>query len=474
MTDDNLNVTLDDYIWAAQEPNYVVETQSPTLSGITLTPGQEKALEEIMGAFQDNQTRRLLTGYAGTGKTTLMQAVALRLKAQGVKTIMTAPTHKAVSVLARKLREAGIEAPTGTIHSLLCLAPKSDGKGGTILQRTGKPSAASEFDAVIIDECSMIGEDLMKFIESDLGGQFVLYVGDPAQLPPVNEVASKAFSCQHRSNLDTIVRQAASNPILAAATTLRHSQGGPVDWSWVHDASSADQGVFLAGENGDDWMREGFTGAEFAADNDFCRYLCWTNDRVAAVNKKVRYWIYGETPTPFVADERVLCRNPILAGESSREVAFNTNDEAVVASVEAEDKTYSFDKKYATSNAPAVDGWSMTVPTWRVTLRRPMGIDVVCWMPQDPQDIRKLEERLRTEARIQKTRWLELFDFKDKIADLRSVYAMTVHTSQGSTFGNVFVDLGDIQKRERSNLREMQQLLYVAVTRPSHALILVG
>ena len=57
---------------------------------------------------------------------------------------------------------------------------------------------------------------------------------------------------------------------------------------------------------------------------------------------------------------------------------------------------------------------------------------------------------------------------------MQAIYAMTVHTSQGSTFGHAFVDVGDIRRRERSNLLEMQQLLYVAATRPSQALVLVG
>nr|WP_232272438.1 helicase C-terminal domain-containing protein [Komagataeibacter europaeus] len=51
---------------------------------------------------------------------------------------------------------------------------------------------------------------------------------------------------------------------------------------------------------------------------------------------------------------------------------------------------------------------------------------------------------------------------------------MTVHTAQGSTFGRVFVDIGDITRRAATNVLETQQLLYVAATRPSTAMILTG
>jgi len=60
------------------------------------------------------------------------------------------------------------------------------------------------------------------------------------------------------------------------------------------------------------------------------------------------------------------------------------------------------------------------------------------------------------------------------MARLQAVYALTVHTSQGSTFQNAFIDLADIRKAEFARPREMQQLLYVAVTRASRAVILLG
>ncbi len=67
-----------------------------------------------------------------------------------------------------------------------------------------------------------------------------------------------------------------------------------------------------------------------------------------------------------------------------------------------------------------------------------------------------------------------LHDLKAAVARLQSVYAMTVHTSQGATFGGCFIDLPDIKRCGRSSLLEMQQMLYVAATRPSQALMLVG
>ena len=53
----------------------------------------------------------------------------------------------------------------------------------------------------------------------------MIFVGDPAQLPPVGEVASETFAVENRSHLTTIVRQAAGNPILAAAGIILRQSG---------------------------------------------------------------------------------------------------------------------------------------------------------------------------------------------------------------------------------------------------------
>ena len=85
-------------------------------------------------------------------------------------------------------------------------------------------------------------------------------MGDPAQLPPVGEVASETFAIENRSHLTTIVRQAAGNPILAAAGIIRASQGGGADLSWCVSSSNEEKhGIFLPAEAAQRWMKKAFT-----------------------------------------------------------------------------------------------------------------------------------------------------------------------------------------------------------------------
>jgi exodeoxyribonuclease-5 len=432
-------------------------------SEMVLTDGQSRALVEILEA-QEVGTPHLLTGFAGSGKTTLMQEVAKAFCAQPLDVVVTAPTHKAVSVLARKIQAAGLgKVDCITIHSLLSLKPVA--KGPKVVLERDKRAKLVTADVVIIDECSMVSAELLQWIEKQLSHCFVLFVGDPAQLPPVGEVESGAFATLSRSHLDTIVRQAAGNPILDVAHAIRRSQGNALDWSWCRDARSEKQGVFVP-RDADRWIKQAFTSDKFKTDNDQYRYLCWTNERVAEINSRVRLYIYGgETPTPFMPGERVLMRAPVFRDNAT---ALATNEEAEVVSIAPSVFNYHFAKR------EHLKEWVATLPSWRVQLKPANGPNVHVHMMQDMNDLAPVQGRLVREAKKYPIRWHDRYSFLQSIGQMQAVYAMTVHCSQGSTFGHAFVDIADIKRRARSNVLETQQLLYVAATRPSQALVLVN
>lgn len=194
-----------------------------------------------------SQIHRLF-GYAGAGKTELAKTIASQIG----RSIFCAYTGKAASVL----RARGCEGAT-TIHSLIytpampgltrlkqledqyAKAKAEPDTHPTVLDRLKKAmeeeresanrmtfvlnplSDAGDVDLIVVDECSMVdarvGEDLLSF------GTPVLVLGDPAQLPPVR---GSGFFINDRPDtmLTEIHRQAADNPIIQMATTVR--QGG--------------------------------------------------------------------------------------------------------------------------------------------------------------------------------------------------------------------------------------------------------
>lgn len=425
-----------------------------------LTPDQEAALSEILGGYAP-AARHLLIGDAGSGKTFLMAQVAKKFLSRGKSVICAAPTHKAVSVMAAKMAAAGVPVQCLTIHSLLSLKPKvvADRQ---VFERKSRADPVME-DVVIIDECSMLGSDLMRHIKRYLPNSFVLFVGDRAQLPPVGETESQSFGTFVKSRLRTIVRQGAGNPILDAASILRESQAaGQMNWSWVKAAKSDAGGIYMPSDP-EAWMKRAFTSKEFEADPDSFRYLAWRNDRVARINTMVRRWRYGENlSTPFMPGERIMLRKPLLRGDM---IVFNTNDEVDLLEINRSTKQFAF-----SAGANGMQAWEVNIPTWEMKLRYPGSDDVeVAHMPSDEREWNRAESRLRDEAADHRDRWGEMHRMRAAVVKCQSVYALTCHNSQGSTFGRVFLDLPDIAPRAESNLLECQQMLYVAVTRPSIA-----
>lgn len=433
------------------------------MTQLILNDDQGRALGEIMAASKPGN-HHLLTGFAGSGKTTLLQKVAGEFGAQGLKVVLTAPTHKAVQVLEQKLAGVNLEnVQTMTVHRLLSLKPKPD--GARIVYARSKSANALRADVVIVDECSMLDSAMMAHIHQHLPRASVLFVGDPAQLPPVNEEASLSFNTQSRSHLETIVRQGADNPILKAAHAIRASQGGPLDWSWMKSAHAKPCGVYMP-KDADSWMRKAFTSDEYAYDPDRFRYLAWTNAKVDLINARIRSWRYAgaDLDAPFVPGETALLRAPVVRDGI---VIFSTNEESEVVSIEQSEFTAQFDA------AGKLQAWAVQVPSWRVGLRHPDGTVKFVHSVRCEKTYAEVLRMLRIEAVLSTERAQQRQDFLSWVAQLRASYAMTVHSSQGSTFANAFVDVADIKRRSR-NVLETQQLLYVAATRPSQALILVS
>jgi energy-coupling factor transporter ATP-binding protein EcfA2 len=430
--------------------------------GITFNADQLRAEVEVMASIEARQ-HHCLTGHGGSGKTTFVQVVAYKLFRKKIDVVLTAPTHKAVAVLRRKLRDAGLDIQCVTIQSLLSLKPKQVGDRQIFTRDVNaKPVSAA---VVIVDEASMVSEDLMAHIEQHLQGRAVLFVGDSAQLPPVGEDHSRSFDTQQCSHLDTIIRQGAGNPILDAADNLRRQQGGSMDWSWVRPAMAKPFGVYCPGDRSDVWLKKAFLSTEFKGDTDTFRYLCWTNKRVAEVNAKVREWIYDRVPeSPFLPGERCLLRAPVIKDKA---ILLNTNEEATVQSIEPVDGLVKFPRKGGKGPEEVIMAWRMKVVTDE-------GLSTEIEIVRDEKKYLAIEAGIKGAARFDGGRWRDYHHLREHFAQCQAIYASTVHTSQGSTHKWVFLDIPEMRRWARANALEAQRGMYVAITRPTHAAVLVG
>ncbi|TWI33593.1 exodeoxyribonuclease-5 [Mesorhizobium tianshanense] len=193
-----------------------------SLALMEFSPQQDDALKAVANWLKTGRPQLFrLFGYAGTGKTTLARYFAEHVDGQ---VQFAAFTGKAAQVLRSK---GAVNART--IHSLI-YRPK--GEESVSDEVTGKTSMSPTFSLnrqspisraklVVIDECSMVdeqlGRDLMSF------GTPILVLGDPGQLPPIS---GGGFFTDHEPDilLTEIHRQARDNPIIRLALDVREGR----------------------------------------------------------------------------------------------------------------------------------------------------------------------------------------------------------------------------------------------------------
>lgn len=198
------------------------------------TADQTKCLTELQEFVKSNKFAYTLTGYAGSGKTTLMRIFYNWLENQGLSILGIAPTHKAKRVLDDALNKGRFVPCIGmTVAGFLGKVPKH-GYVGSKNFRASESKKILEFDIILVDECSMLADsDVDEILEYVIKyKKKVLFIGDKAQIPnpsqtykynkdgTISKRDSKCFQLP-TSNLDKIIRQSDTNPILNVYTALR-------------------------------------------------------------------------------------------------------------------------------------------------------------------------------------------------------------------------------------------------------------
>lgn len=132
-----------------------------------LSPDQMRALEGSLA-----YPLSVITGGAGTGKTTLIGEIVHNLEVREIPYVITSFTGKAVARLKKVL---GSRSPV-TLHRMLAGMRKKESDRIVL----------SNFQYLIVDECSMVAMELLEDFFRTFGENFnVILVGDPNQLPPI-------------------------------------------------------------------------------------------------------------------------------------------------------------------------------------------------------------------------------------------------------------------------------------------------
>lgn len=199
-----------------------VKSDNNKESIIELTEEQENIYNELLNFIKsDKEKELLLIGFAGTGKTTMVAKFINDIIRNKIskKIVMVAPTHKAVNIAKSKLfgsnsnyEEQSKIINIMTIHRLLNYQSYIGHEGEKFFARGKYDPNWSIYDLIVVDECSMLSNQIITDIKIQLENNLnnkvkILYVGDPAQLPPVNQTDSKIFNGSIRTLiLEKIIR----------------------------------------------------------------------------------------------------------------------------------------------------------------------------------------------------------------------------------------------------------------------------
>ena len=174
-----------------------------------LTNKQEAGLRIILERYRTGEKYTTISGYAGTGKSTLVKYAIQALDVEESKVAYATYTGKAAEVLRSKGNKGAI-----TLHRLLYQHVPKIGGG---FYRKAKPFL--EATIVVVDEASMIPKSMIDLLLSH--NVYVIFLGDPFQLPQINKDDTHDLLDNPPIFLDEVMRQAQDSEIIRMTMDIR-------------------------------------------------------------------------------------------------------------------------------------------------------------------------------------------------------------------------------------------------------------
>lgn len=295
-----------------------------------LTEQQQRVLGEVMDFLHSDAPVFILRGYAGTGKTTLVKTIVETIRAQEnlgmVNLLLMAPTGRAARVLEGK---AGY--PASTIHKAIYA-------DSTLEVNDADDVADSQFKlhfsiavspgrvVAIVDEASMLTscksehelftfgtdnlmDDLLTYVRPSYGGK-VIFVGDPAQLPPVGDDRSCALDAGFfqqkglrvvQAELTEVLRQDSGSAILSNAMQLRDLLGRQQRNRLVFEEKPGQVEALPDGG-----LLSKYLEAARRDDAGSCVLICYANHAAANYNRDIREGLFGVKDAPLRAGDVLM------------------------------------------------------------------------------------------------------------------------------------------------------------------------
>lgn len=425
-------------------------------------------------------------GFAGTGKSYLVKKLInyIHTKYPGYKIAVTAPTNKAVRVLSKASTSiTDLRVTYQTIHKLLGLKEviHTDGKI-TFESEFNIKNEINNFKVLIVDEVSMLDDSLFTMLQPYVNKVKIIYMGDPAQIPPVNKPdcipfneEKKIFFDFKEYKLTEIMRQSVDNPIIETSFQIRNNltKRYPIE-DVQTKLTDKNHGIVRIDPNKQterdlamDLFRQYFKCAEFEKDADYAKVIAWRNKTVDKTNNIIRNIIYGEgAKQKIVIGEKLVVRKPIVEGLNV--ILFTTSEELTVDEFDVATDLYKTSTgtvrlKYYDTIVNAID---IEGKEYQRTIK--------ILHEDSKHDFDTTAEALKANAVKTKgaqRAWPVYYEFLRMFADVGYNYCSTIHKAQGSTYKNVFIIEDDIDMNP--DIYERNRIKYTAYSRASDRLFIL-
>lgn len=422
---------------------------------------------------EDDNLFFVLAGYAGTGKTTMLKKI---LDGYDDRVVVTAPTHKAKNIISQLTN-----MPAQTLHSLLGLRPDldlDDFNPNKPIFNPIAPPKIHKYDFLIVDEASMINYNLFSLITDLAKSTKVLFVGDPAQIPPVGEKASYVFINDDipKHQLTKIERQNLENPLCSVYTSLRNNLYDPNSGiSRITKLDENKQGIEFT-TNKKHFRRKllkMFLSDEFKKNRNYCKVIAWRNITIRLSNKIIRQYLFNKSNDIVLKGDLLMGYRHITSGINKPLIEISSEYEVVLRSDIRKNRygIYGYDVKIKEN----ITGKYFYVFIVDSNVRENLDL------------YQTKHDKLIKDALKNRKLWSRYYEFRrnnllliniDRYPDgsqrperdiikkdLDYGYGITAHKSQGSTYEHVFVMEDDINLNPL--IKERNQIKYVALTRPS-------
>ena len=386
---------------------------------------QEQGLITCVKKYLNGDPYCVISGYAGTGKSTLVRFIIEALADYDINpdtdVVFATYTGKAAQVLLKKGNKNVI-----TLHKLLYEHfPRPD---GTFFR---KRKEYIDYKVVIVDEVSMAPRELMELLFTH--DVFVIALGDPFQIPPVDKDQDNGLLNCPDIFLDEIMRQALNSDIIRLSMKIRHQE--PIQYEHGSDA------IIMP-------RKDLNTGVLQWAD----QILVGTNNTRVSINNQMRQ-LLGREGKPSNGDKIICLRNYWDTYADNLDPLVN----GTIGYLENAFETY--------NKLPYWAG-NKTIQIIRANFISDSDAKFKD-LQMDEQQILTGEKSIdyKTSFRLSKnwrTQHLVPMEFTYG-------YAITTHKSQGSQWPSVLV----IEERFPFDRTEHARWLYTAVTRAEDKVVLV-